>query len=253
MDAKQKQDDGEYCEQGGLLLKASTVMGRLRELGDAERVKILQRFFKTGPGEYAAGDIFWGLRVPDIRKLAKECEPLPLPETIQLLKSPIHEARFLALLLLIQAYRRGDDSRQAKIYALYLGESRHINNWDLVDVSAEHIVGAYLRERSRLPLYTLARSSLLWERRIAVMATFHYIKQGEFAETLNLADLLLNDAEDLIHKATGWMLREIGKRDRSAEEAFLKTRYCNMPRTMLRYAIEKFPEPLRQSYLKGTI
>ena len=234
-------------------MNASTVISRLQGLGDGERVKILQRFFKTGPGEYAAGDVFWGLRVPEMRRLAKEYDALPLPETILLLHSPIHEARFLALLLLIRAYRQGDAARQEWIYTLYIGETRHINNWDLVDVSAEHIVGAHLQQRSRNPLHTLARSPLLWDRRIAVMATFHYIKQGEFAETLRLAEVLLHDPEDLIHKAVGWMLREIGKRDRSAEEVFLRTRYKNMPRTMLRYAIEKFPEALRQSYLRGTV
>ena len=234
-------------------MKASTVMNRLQELGDAERVRILQRFFKTGPGEYAEGDVFWGLFVPEIRALAKEYKELPLSEIVLLLQSPIHEARFLALLLLIQTYRNCDALRQEEIYTLYLGNTRHINNWDLVDVSAEHIAGAYLRQRSRSPLYTLAGSVLLWERRIAVMSTFHYIKQGEFAETLKLARILLNDREDLIHKAVGWMLREIGKRDRSSEEMFLKTHYKTMPRTMLRYAIEKFPEGVRQSYLKGTV
>lgn len=234
-------------------LKASEIVNRLQKLGDDERVKILQRFFKTGRDEYAEGDVFVGLRVPEIRTLAKEYEHLPLSETSLLLQSSLHEARFLALLLLMRAYKQGDESRQERIYTLYLEQTRFINNWDLVDVSAEHIVGAYLQLRDRSPLYTLAASPVLWERRIAVLATFHYIKQGEFDETLRLADCLLHDREDLIHKAVGWMLREVGKRDSRAEEAFLRTHYQAMPRTMLRYAIEKFPEALRQQYLQGTV
>ena len=159
----------------------------------------------------------------------------------------------LALLILVRAYTHGDDSLRGRIYHLYLQNTRFINNWDLVDASAEHIPGAHLRYRSRSPLHALAVSTLLWERRISIMATFHYVKCGEFAETLRIAGLLLGDPEDLIHKAVGWMLREIGKRDRRAEEEFLQSRYQTIPRTMLRYAIEKFPEKLRQRYLHGEI
>jgi 3-methyladenine DNA glycosylase AlkD len=234
-------------------LKASDICARLRVLGDRKRAQILQRFFKTAPGEYGEGDVFVGLRVPEIRKLAKEYQMLPLPEVIQLLQSSIHEVRLLALIILIHIYTRGDDSVQNQIYNLYIENTRSINSWDLVDVSAEHIVGQYLRYRSRSPLYSLAVSDLLWDRRISIMATFHYIKSGEFSETLRIAELLLRDAEDLIHKAVGWMLREIGKRDHLAEEEFLRAHYKTMPRTMLRYAIEKFPEKLRQQYLRGEI
>jgi 3-methyladenine DNA glycosylase AlkD len=234
-------------------LRASEITTRLKGLGNRERIEANQRFFKTGKGEYAEGDVFVGLRVPQIRQLVREYQFLPFAEVIQLLHSPIHEARLLALLILIQSYRKGDATFQRQICNVYLQNTRFINNWDLVDVSAEHIVGPYLRNRSRKLLHALARSSLLWERRISIMATFHYIKCGEFAETLRIAERLLRDPEDLIHKAVGWMLREIGKRDRLTEEAFLKRHYRVMPRTMLRYAIERFPESLRQQYLQGDI
>ncbi len=234
-------------------MNAVDICSRLQELGDPEKARGLQRFFKTGKGEYGEGDLFVGLRVPETRKLARQYQSLSLQETIKLLQSPIHEARFLALLILISAYQQGDAVLQGHIYGLYLENSHSINSWDLVDVSAEHIVGAHLRYRDRSPLHLLASSSLLWERRISIIATFHYIKVREFEETLHIADLLLRDREDLIHKAVGWMLREVGKRDRLAEMAFLTTHYKVMPRTMLRYAIEKFEEGLRRQFLRGEI
>lgn len=234
-------------------LRASDICSRLQVLGDRERVKVLQRFFKTAQGGYGEGDVFVGLRVPEIRKLAKEYQALPFAEIIRLLQSFIHEARLLSLLILVRAYTQGDASLQEQIFNLYLQNTRFINNWDLVDASAEYIVGSHLRYRGRSPLHALSVSNLLWDRRISIMATFHYIKCGEFAETLRIAELLLRDPEDLIHKAVGWMLREIGKRDRFTEEEFLKVHYKIMPRTMLRYAIEKFPEKLRQQYLRGEI
>jgi 3-methyladenine DNA glycosylase AlkD len=234
-------------------LKASDICRRLQGLGDRERARVNQRFFKTGKGGYAEGDVFVGLRVPEIRQLAREYQGLPLAEIIRLLRSSIHEARLLALLILVRAYRGGDAALQRQIFDLYLQNTRFINNWDLVDASAEHIVGPYLRDRRRSPLHALCVSNLLWDRRISIMATFHYIKCGEFAETLRIAKRLLRDPEDLIHKAVGWMLREIGKRDRVTEEAFLKRHYKIMPRTMLRYATEKFSETLRQRYLRGNI
>jgi 3-methyladenine DNA glycosylase AlkD len=234
-------------------LRASDICSRLQVLGDREKALVAQRFFKTAPGEYGEGDVFVGLRVPEVRKLAGEYQALPLSETIQLLRTSIHEARLLALLILVRAYTQGDKTHQKRIYNLYLQNTRFINNWDLVDVSAEHIIGSHLRYRSRSPLHALAESELLWDRRISIMATFHHIKRGEFAETLHIAKLLLRDPEDLIHKAVGWMLREIGKRDHLIEEDFLKAHYKTMPRTMLRYAIEKFPEKMRQQYLRGEI
>ena len=232
-------------------MKASDALDALQALGDAEKAQGLLRFFKTGPGEYGEGDRFLGIRVPDLRKCAQTFLALPLSEIVPLLRSPFHEARFLGLLLLISAYKQGDPALQEQIFHLYLDNTRFINNWDLVDVSAEHIVGAFLKNRDKTLLEKLATSSMLWERRIAVIATFHYVKLGEFDVTLRIAERLLHDPEDLIHKATGWMLREIGKRDRPTEESFLNRHYRTMPRTMLRYAVEKFPEDLRLRYLRG--
>jgi 3-methyladenine DNA glycosylase AlkD len=214
---------------------------------------VLQRFFKTGAGEYAEGDRFIGVTVPPIRKLAQDYRDLPLQEIHSLLCSAIHEERLLALLLMVSQFQRGNKLQRQTLYRLYLASTGQINNWDLVDVSAEHIVGGWLFDRSRKPLYKLARSASLWERRIAIMATFHFIKRGEFSETLRLAERLINDEHDLIHKAVGWMLREVGKREQGVEEAFLQQHYRIMPRTMLRYAIEKFPEQRRQAYLKGMV
>jgi 3-methyladenine DNA glycosylase AlkD len=226
---------------------------RLEELADKEKAQVLQRFFKTGPGEYGEGDVFLGIRVPELRKLAKEYEGIALKEAEQLLRSSIHEQRLLALLILIRNFSKGDVGVRKRIYELYLKNTRYINNWDLVDVSAEHVVGAYLMERNREQLYRLAKSDSLWERRISILSTFHYVKHDEFSETLRISKMLLSDEEDLIHKAVGWMLREVGKRHLPTEEKFLRAHYKIMPRTMLRYAIERFPEPKRQRYLKGKI
>jgi 3-methyladenine DNA glycosylase AlkD len=234
-------------------MKARDVQKRLKSLGNPEHAAVSQRFFKTGPGQYGEGDIFIGIRVPVLRKLAGECRDLPVSEIEILLRSPIHEERLLAILLFVRIFKTGPDDVKKDIYDRYLKSTEFINNWDLVDVSAEHIVGAYLMDKSRRPLYRLAKSKKLWERRIAIMATFHFVKRREFAETLKISSMLLADRHDLIHKATGWMLREIGKRDLRTEETFLKKHYKNMPRTMLRYAIEKFPEDKRQRYLKGSI
>ena len=234
-------------------LTAVQLVRRITGLGSPEKARLLMRFFKTGPGQYGEGDMFAGLTVPEIRSMAREYRGLPLRETVELLRSPVHEARLLALILLIQEYRNGDSALKSRIYGIYLENTMHINNWDLVDASAEHIIGAHVFGKSRELLYRLAVSDLLWERRIAIIATFFFIKSGSFEDTLRIAEMLLPDREDLIHKAVGWMLREVGKRDRAAEEAFLSRHYRNMPRTMLRYAIEKFPEQLRQKYLKGLI
>ena len=225
----------------------------LKRLAERERATALQRFFKTGPGEYGEGDRFLGIRVPDVRKLVKKYRELSITDTKRLLRSPLHEERLLALLLLVHAFSAGDEKIQKSIYDIYLENTGFINSWDLVDVSAEHIVGAYLFNKSRKPLYELVRSDLLWDKRISVMATFHFIRRDEFDETIRIAKILLSDSEDLIHKAVGWMLREVGKRHLETEEAFLKANCRNMPRTMLRYAIEKFPESKRQRYLKGRI
>ena len=225
----------------------------LRAHADESDAVVLRRFFKTGPGEYGEGDRFLGARVPATRQVAREYKNLALADAQALLHSPIHEERHLALIILKQKYLKSTPDQKTQIYRIYLENTRYINNWDLVDTSAEHIVGAYLHNRSCKPLYKLAQSESLWERRIAIMSTFHFIKNNEFHETLRIAEMLITDLEDLIHKAVGWMLREVGKRDSNVEELFLRKHYQYMPRTMLRYAIEKFPESLRQQYLKGTI
>jgi len=224
---------------------------RLRKLGNKQRATDSQRYFKTGPGEYGEGDIFLGIRVPELRKLAKEYQGITPAEAIQLLRSPVHEERLLALLILVRAFSRGNGLIKEKVYNLYLQNTRYINNWDLVDASAAHIVGAFLMDKGKKPLYDLAQSKDLWERRIAIIATFYFIKDSEFTEALTIARMLLSDKEDLIHKAAGWMLREVGKRNLHVEERFLKAHYKKMPRTMLRYAIERLPEQKRQRYLKG--
>ena len=226
------------------------VRARLRAVATPERAAGAQRFFKTGKGEYGEGDRFLGVTVPDLRRIARECQELPLREVRRLLTSEWHEERLLALLILMRQFERGDQHAKDTIYDAYLRSTRHINNWDLVDCSAPRIVGSYLAGRNRAPLRQLAKSSSLWERRMAIIATFHFIREGEFDETLRIAEMLLGDRHDLIHKAVGWMLREVGSRDRAVEERFLDQHAAAMPRTMLRYAIEKFPEPLRKRYLQ---
>lgn len=215
-----------------------------------KQAQILRRFFKTGKGEYAQGDKFLGIKVPVVRRIAKAHQFLELSSTIKLLHSPFHEERFLGLLILIFYYNRGSEENKKKAYELYLASTRYINNWDLVDVTAKFIVGAFLWDKGRHVLDKLARSEYLWDRRIAILATFHFIEKGEFSDTLRIAKTLLADPHDLIHKAVGWMLREVGKRDLKVEEDFLKDHYRVMPRTMLRYAIERFPEKKRQAYLR---
>ncbi len=224
---------------------------RLKGLADAEHARVLQRFFKTAPGEYGAGDRFLGIRMPALRRAAHEFKSLELSDLSDLLESSWHEERALALLVLVEQYERGDGPQREAIYRLYLAKTSRINNWDLVDLSAEHIIGAHLLEGDRKPLIQLAKSESVWNRRIAIMATFHYIKRGEFADTLRLAKLLINDRHALVHKAVGWMLREVGKRDRHRAERFLRAHANRMPRTMLRYAIERLPENLRRRYLSA--
>jgi len=234
-------------------MKTQVITQRLLALGDKEHAAVSQKFFKTGPGEYGEGDVFIGIKVPVLRRLAKEYLELSLKDIKTILRSKYHEQRLLSLLVMVGQFANGDQYKKKSIYQLYLKHTEFINNWDLVDTSAHYIVGPYLIDKIRTPLYELAQSDSLWERRIAIMSTFHYIKNDDFSDTLKIARILLYDQQDLIHKAVGWMLREIGKRQLIEEEAFLKKHYLKMPRTMLRYAIEKFPEPKRQRYLKGTI
>ena len=219
----------------------------LKIKANLEKAKILQRFFKTGPGEYGEGDVFLGIVVPEIRKLVKKYSNLKIKEIIKLLHSKIHEERLTALLIMVNKFQVEEDKE--KIYNLYLKNTKYINNWDLVDLSADKIIGDYLLNKPKSILYKLAKSKRIWERRISIIATFNFIKNNKFKETLKIAKILLNDEHDLIHKAVGWMLREVGKRDLKTEEKFLKKYYKKMPRTMLHYAIEKFPEKKRKQYL----
>ncbi len=225
------------------------LQAKLRSLADPADAAFLARFFKTGPGQYGEGDVLIGVRVPAIRSVAKEFGDLPLAEVRELLHSAVHEDRLAALVILCMQASRGDERTREAICRLYLDNTRFINNWDLVDVSAPQIVGAYLADRDRSVLDGLAGSASLWERRISILATLHFIRGGEMADTLRIAHRLLADPQDLIHKAVGWMLREVGKRDLPALEAFLRRHARSMPRTMLRYAIERFPEPQRKAYL----
>jgi 3-methyladenine DNA glycosylase AlkD len=230
-------------------LTAREAQQRLGRFGSPEVAAISARFFKTGPGEYGEGDVFLGVRVPVIRKVAREFKKLPLSQVEVVLRSKIHEERLLALVIMVSQFEKGDIQTRKQIYDLYLANTEHINNWDLVDLSAPQIIGGYLNSKSRRPLYRLAKLSSLWERRVAILATFHFIRQGDFDDTLKVAGMLLQDKEDLIHKAVGWMLREVGKKDQAVEEDFLAYHADDMPRTMLRYAIEKFPDRKRRMYL----
>jgi 3-methyladenine DNA glycosylase AlkD len=231
-------------------MTVSEIRQRLRACAEPDRVPVLRGFFKTGPGEYGEGDVFIGVRVPALRDVCRNCRGAGLREIRALLRSPVHEERLLALLLLVDTFQRADDARRLRVYKFYLSHTAFINNWDLVDSSAEPIVGAWLFERQRTPLKKLAKSQSVWERRIAIIATYYFIKRGQFRDTLQLADILLQDPHDLIHKAVGWMLREVGNRDPSVERRFLKARAHRMPRTMLRYAIENFPPAERLTYLR---
>jgi 3-methyladenine DNA glycosylase AlkD len=231
---------------------AAAIRRRLHALAEPAVAAHSARFFKTGAGEYGAGDRFLGVRVPVLRKLARECRDATAATAFGLLRSAWHEERLLALLMLVRLFERADEAPRARIYTGYVRAiARHVNNWDLVDTSAPAIVGGYLAEHSRRPLYRLARSRNLWERRVAIMATLTFIRQRSFDDTLALAELLLDDDHDLIHKATGWMLREVGNRDTAILERFLDRRCARMPRTMLRYAIEKLPPRRRRIYLRA--
>ena len=218
----------------------------LSKLKNKEKAEILSRFFKTGKGQYSEGDIFLGITVPQQRKIAKEYSNLTLEDLQELISSKIHEYRLISLLILIIKYK---NSKQ-EIFNFYLKNTKNINNWDLVDLSAPNIIGNYIIQKDKSILYKLARSNNLWEKRIAILSTFEFIKNNEFEDTLKISEILLSDKHDLIHKAVGWMLREIGKRNQKIEEQFLKKHYKNMPRTMLRYAIEKFEKDKREQYLK---
>lgn len=229
----------------------------IKQMSNPTRAKLTARYFKTGKGEYGEGDQFLGLTVPQLRELAKQYQDLALGEVKQLLKSKFHEFRLVGLLILVSKFvgtqKTQDYKIQDKIYKFYLANITAVNNWDLVDLSAPTIVGGYLFSRSKNKLYNLARSENLWSRRIAIVATLHFIRYQKFFDTLKLAKIFLTDKADLIHKATGWALREVGKQDEKVLKQFLQKNCHKMPRTMLRYAIEKFPKILRQKYLAGEI
>ena len=222
----------------------------LQKIADKDKAKILQRFFKTGKGQYGEGDVFIGGKVPDQRKVAKNYPDLTLEEIQELLSSKIHEYRLTSLFILIGKYKKSNEKKKKEIFNFYLKNTKNINNWDLVDLSAPNIVGDYLLDKKRDILYKLSKSKSLWGRRIAILATAAFIRNNEFKDTLNISEILLNDKHDLIHKAVGWMLREVGKRNQNSEEEFLKKHYKTMPRTMLRYSIERFDEKKRKFYMK---
>ncbi len=226
----------------------------LKELVDTEKADFLPKFFQAYPGGYGEGDEFIGVSVPDQRKVSKKYyRKLSLTAVEGLLQEPVHEYRLTALFIMIHKFERGSGEEREEIVNLYLKNTSYVNNWDLVDSSAYKILGHYLMDREKDILYKLAESEDLWQQRISMITTLHFIRNNEFADSLKLAEILLEHEHDLIHKAVGWMLREVGKRNYQLEYDFLKKHYQKMPRTMLRYAIEKFNEDVRQRFLKGEI
>jgi len=223
------------------------VKSDLEKLGNREKAQILSRFFKTGKGEYGEGDIFLGVTVPDQRSVAKKYTGLELKEIQQLLSSKVHEHRLTSLLVLVEKYKKDDNKEE--IFNFYLKNAKNVNNWDLVDLTAHNILGDYILEKNKSVLYRLAKSDSLWDRRIAIISTHAFIRKGLFEDTFRISELLLKDKHDLIHKAVGWMLREVGKKDQKAEEQFLKKHYRNMPRTMLRYAVERLSDSKKRFYM----
>ena len=226
----------------------------IRELANEEIAKHSLRFFKTDKGQYGFGDIFLGVRAPKIRLIAKKHIDISIADMKTLIQSKYHEERFLGLIILVNKYGKAKDKKNRnQLYKIYVSSFKHINNWNLVDVTCPHVTGKHLIDKDRTILYKWAKSEDLWTKRIAMVSTFSFIRKNDLEDTFKIAEILLHDEHDLIHKAVGWMLREAGKRDLKREETFLKKYYKTMPRTMLRYAIEKFPETKRQKYLKGTI
>ncbi len=221
----------------------------LQKLSDPQHAKKLQGFFKTGKGEYGEGDVFIGVRVPDQRRIAKKYRKISLTHVLELLRSEIHEHRLTALFILTEQFNKGDEEARQRIVDLYLCNTTYVNNWDLVDSSAHKILGVWLMDKPRGVLYDLARSESLWERRISIISTFAFIQRGDLVDALALAGALVDDGHDLIHKASGWVLREVGKKDQSVLEEFLLEHFETMPRTMLRYAIERLPEERRSFYM----
>ena len=233
-------------------MTAAFVLSELQSIGSLEKAVHLSRFFKTGPGQYGEGDRFLGVMVPYSRAIAKANKAMPLEEVQLLLESPWHEARLCALLILVYRFkeRKITEEEREQIYNFYIKNARRCNNWDLVDLSCRDIVGEYLVDKDRSILYRLADSENLWEQRIAIVATWAFIRRSDFNDTLALAERLMAHKHDLMHKAVGWMLREVGKKDRETLTNFLEKNATQLPRTTLRYAIEHYPEPQRQYFLK---
>ena len=226
----------------------------IRALANKEIAQHSLRFFKTDKGEYGHGDLFLGVRAPKIRLIAKKHIDISITDMQTLIRSKYHEERFLGLIILVNKYAKTKDKKNRnQLYKIYVSSFKYINNWNLVDVTCPHVTGKHLIDKDRTILYKWAKSEDLWTKRIAMVSTFSFIRKNDLEDTFKIAEILLHDEHDLIHKAVGWMLREAGKRDIKKEETFLKKYYKTMPRTMLRYSIEKFPESKRQKYLKGTI
>ncbi len=228
----------------------------IKDLQDAKeprQAEILQKFFKTGKGDYGEGDKFLGIKVPVQRQIAKKYTGLNLTQIQKLLNSKVHEYRLVGLLILVDKFKKSDDRERGNIFNFYLKNTKNINNWDLVDLTAPNIVGEFLVDKKRDKIYELAQSSSLWEKRIAMVSCFTFIRKSEFKDTLRIAEILLKDSHDLIHKAVGWMLREVGKKDEGVLEEFLKKHHKEMPRTTLRYSIERFEEEKRLKFLRGDI
>lgn len=234
-------------------MSLSDIKRRIKAESNAEHAETMKWFFKTGKGDYGEGDVFTGIKVPVQRKIARDFSSLRYNDIEKLISSVIHEERLIALLILVYQYEKGSEDEKEKIYRFYLKNLKGINNWDLVDLSAPKIVGNYLLNRNKKILYQFAKLKNLWKRRIAIISTYTFIRDGKFTDTLKISGILLKDKHDLIHKAVGWMLREVGNRNLMVEEKFLRLRYKKIPRTMLRYAIEKFPESKRKKYLEGKV
>lgn len=231
-------------------MKAEDIKVELDKHANAGAAAHAQRFFKTGEQQYGAGDKFIGLRVPTIRAVCKQFKDLPLAEIEKLLEDPIHERRLAALIIMTNQAKRATETEKKELYQLYLRRTDRINNWDLVDVSCRDVIGGYLLNKSRQPLYKLARSADIWERRIAIVSTWQFIREKQLDDTFAIAEIQLNDTHDLIHKAIGWMLREAGKRNRAALLEFLDKHAHEMPRTALRYSIEHLSPDQRQHYMQ---
>ena len=234
-------------------MNKAKVVAALKAEADPEKAAFYPSFFKTGKGEYGEGDRFIGVTVPKQRRIAKQFRELSRGEVKKLLYDRRHECRQTALLILVEQYERGDEQTRREIAEFYLENLDQVNNWDLVDCSAHKILGPHLQQGNRKLLDELVATEHLWRQRVAIIATLHFIKQEEFRDTKRIAKALLDHEHDLVHKAVGWMLREMGNRDRSELEKFLRPRYKKMPRTMLRYSIEKLPQTLRKKYLEGKI